>query len=774
MSLAVMINLLKEKQMRKELFFASLVALILAAASNLALADTHYVKAGATGNGSFWANASGDLHAMINASAVGDEVWVAANTYKPTTGADQRISFSMKNGVAIYGGFAGSLRQAIANTDPMYASADFTLNDIEYFINIPFVLQIDNIKDQYGNPYVPNEIMYQMDAGSGIFFNLPIGVSPYSIIYNYPNLGNYTIKVYIDGVEAYSNTIEVTYIPIFYSADFAVSPPSAIIGTPVMATISNIKDQFNNPYTPGSVIADVFLNNILTASATPAGSGAGPYNFVYNNLALGNYEVKFYVNGIFYETKNFSIVCPTASTLYVNAANSNSGDGTDWSKAFNKLQDALTLACNCNNVSEIWVAAGTYKPDQGVGYTTGNRNHSFVMKNGVAIYGGFPGVPGQEGNFNVRNWATYETILSGDLLGDDGANFSNRSDNSHHVINNDNNGLDNSSVLDGFTVTGGQTLCCSSNDGGGGMRNSSSSPSVTNCIFTSNYAYFGGGILNQNCSAKVTNCKFIGNKAEQNGGGLNNWTNNNGTNNAVVSNCLFLNNEGGTGSGVGGMMNINYSGTCSPNIANCTFYGNTGVGGAAGGVRNNASTPVIANCIIWGNLDGITNTNGATPTVSYSIVQQTSGVYPGTGNLNADPLFVNAAAGNLRLQACSPAINTGSNAAVPSGVTTDLDGNPRFYNSGTVDMGAYEFQGEPTPVVAACQGQTVNLNSMGAATLDASALDNGSTGCGTLTFTVGGQPSLSFTCADIGSPQYTLTVTDARGQSATCTATVTG
>lgn len=60
-----------------------------------------YVKAGATGSGTSWSNASGDLQAMINASAAGDEVWVAQGTYQPAAGQ----WFSMKEGVKIYGGF---------------------------------------------------------------------------------------------------------------------------------------------------------------------------------------------------------------------------------------------------------------------------------------------------------------------------------------------------------------------------------------------------------------------------------------------------------------------------------------------------------------------------------------------------------------------------------------------------------------------------------------------------------------------------------------------
>jgi hypothetical protein len=97
----------------------------------------------------------------------------------------------------------------------------------------------------------------------------------------------------------------------------------------------------------------------------------------------------------------------------------------------------------------------------------------------------------------------------------------------------------------------------------------------------------------------------------------------------------------------------------------------------------------LVNCILWGNAnDQIRNDENANATVSYSIMQ---GGYSGTGNLNQDPLFVDAAGGNLRLQQCSPAINAGSNAALPQGTTTDLDEKPRIVHN-TVDMGALEFR----------------------------------------------------------------------------------
>lgn len=75
-------------------------------------AATFYVTVSGSGsmNGSSWANAyaSTSLQTAINGASSGDQIWVACGTYKPTTGSNRDISFSLKNGVAVYGGFQGT------------------------------------------------------------------------------------------------------------------------------------------------------------------------------------------------------------------------------------------------------------------------------------------------------------------------------------------------------------------------------------------------------------------------------------------------------------------------------------------------------------------------------------------------------------------------------------------------------------------------------------------------------------------------------------------
>ena len=366
-----------------------------------------------------------------------------------------------------------------------------------------------------------------------------------------------------------------------------------------------------------------------------------------------------------------------------NAGGAN--NGTSWTNAYTDLQSALSASLFGD---EIWVAAGTYKPT-----TDTDRTVSFVLKNGVAVYGGFAGT---ETLRTQRNSAANVTTLSGEI----GA--AGIADNSYHVV--EGSDIDNTSVLDGFSITAGNGKDVPFQDPwGGGMRVFLGSPTLSNLIFTSNTAYAGGGIVLDNSNSILTNVTFNGNSTSFGGGGgmlvvagtptLRNVTFNgnlaeSGGGMATSNASPFLENvtfNGNIVSGYGGGM---YNGLSDSILKNVTFSGNTAAI-SGGAMYNDESNPIITNSILWGNTGGeITNILGGSPVVTYSIVQ---GGYTGTGNLNADPLLGLLANNGgytqtMALGAGSLAINTGTDTGCPA---TDQRGVARPQGS-HCDIGAYE------------------------------------------------------------------------------------
>ena len=254
------------------------------------------------------------------------------------------------------------------------------------------------------------------------------------------------------------------------------------------------------------------------------------------------------------------------------------------------------------------------------------------------------------------------------------------------------NGEGANSVLGGFTITGGSATGAgfpNTDDRGGGMYNNGTSPTVTDCVFSSNIADVGGGIYNDNSSPAVTNCRFLGNVATSpllvGGGGMFNMNSS-----PTISQCVFSGNSGNTGGAI-----YNNGGTVT--VAQCSFSGNSSPFGG-GAMLNNFSSPTISNSIFWANTTTeLLNTNGSAPLVTFSDIQ---GGYVGADNIDADPTFIDADGADntlgtsdddLGLQLGSPCIDQGDNDSIPAGILTDLNGDSRVSN-GTVDMGALELQ----------------------------------------------------------------------------------
>jgi len=195
------------------------------------------------------------------------------------------------------------------------------------------------------------------------------------------------------------------------------------------------------------------------------------------------------------------------------------------------------------------------------------------------------------------------------------------------------------------------------------MYNTISSPTVSNCTFSGNSAGTdGGGMKNaHNSSPNVTNCTFSGNSASYGGGML-------------------------------------HDGNASPMVTNCTFSGNS-ASDYGGGMYNYSSSSTMTNCILWGGSPEEIYDLSSTLSITYSDIQ---GGYTGTGNINADPMFLDPDGldnipgtedDDLHLKSGSPCIDTGTATGAPD---TDIEGKPRPLGKG-YDMGAYEFQRTAIP-----------------------------------------------------------------------------
>jgi hypothetical protein len=260
------------------------------------------------------------------------------------------------------------------------------------------------------------------------------------------------------------------------------------------------------------------------------------------------------------------------------------------------LQTALSKAIVDD---QIWVAAGVHYPGPLGAY----RTVTFHLKSEVALYGGFMGT---ETERQQRDWVANLTILSGDVdrngALDDG--------NAYHVVTG--NGVDESAILDGFTITGGNanggnysgggmynesssptltnvTISANRAVEGGGMNNLASSPRLTNVTFSNNSAFYSGaGIYNNASSPTLTGVTFSGNLATNGGGGMYNIFNSN----PVLTKVIFDANSADTG---GGMDNYE----SSPSLNDVTFSGNSADKG--GGMYNAFGKPTLSNTTFSGN-----------------------------------------------------------------------------------------------------------------------------------------------------------------------------
>ncbi len=299
------------------------------------------------------------------------------------------------------------------------------------------------------------------------------------------------------------------------------------------------------------------------------------------------------------------------------------GNGQSWAAAYRDLQSALTEAAASATIDEVRVAGGTYYPSVQASPGT-PRTETFQLLSGLAVYGGYLGCPGGTCGVNPdeRDILIHETILSGDLNGDDvpgeypaGPSYA---DNCYHVVTS--SFTDDTAVLDGATITGGNANGSSPWNEGGGVYNDLGAPTFHACLFTRNSAEHGGGISTAGGDPTIVNCMFLQNSAiRQNagsglpvaGGAISNGPS---IGTGTVIDCVFSDNtatsveasaattQGGAVSDYGGLILVGstFNGNvitssggvavanggavfaCDTTIVDCTFVGNAAYASASG------------------------------------------------------------------------------------------------------------------------------------------------------------------------------------------------
>ena len=366
------------------------------------------------------------------------------------------------------------------------------------------------------------------------------------------------------------------------------------------------------------------------------------------------------------------------SVLFVDDDASPGGDGTTWDTAYRFLQDALAYASNPKNgVLEIRVGQGIYFPDRSENNPNGNgdRHATFELITGVALKGGYAGLGADDPD--ARDVDLYETILSGDLAGNDGPDFLNNGENTLHILTS--TYTDEAPTLSGFTITGANANLQGNNidNRGAGLFLSHTTLAIEQCRFLANAAIcVAAGVWSRQSDSSFVNCIFEDNIVSPGNGGA--AIQNVFGSTVTLVNCLFQGNRLGANSTGGGVMFIggNFGGNQSAALVaeSCIFVGNNGSGGGA--ILNNGFAE-FHNCLFVGNQalgDGfgkksghggaIANFGELTITnstfVANSAVLEGGAIYAGhkTSNTNLDSilsitnciLWGNTGSGNLQDQ----------------------------------------------------------------------------------------------------------------------------
>lgn len=371
-------------------------------------------------------------------------------------------------------------------------------------------------------------------------------------------------------------------------------------------------------------------------------------------------------------------------TIYVSKTGSDDNDGMNWAAAKATVQGGIDTAATVGG--DVWICEGEYD------------EHLYLMPY-VHLFGGFSG---DEIEKNNRDFLAYESIIFPQTNG-------------RIIEMQPGHGLN---TIDGLTLTGANA---GGDDGvdGGAVYCHNSSPVIANNRITDCVAVNGGAIACDLLANPIVTYNTIQDcKADEMGGAIyaagqsspiikNNRISDNaaataGAGMALTEECssIVANNiiEGNSlpvdGTYGGAILCMGNKTKTSPIIYNNTIIRNVAAEGGA--IYVTAASPVIANNIFAYNRTGLRVRTGSKPAIKNNCVFENmlysySGTFPGTGDIEANPQFVDYANGNYHLKSNSKCIDAGDDTVVQEG-DRDLDLGPRIYGA-YPDMGVDEWRG---------------------------------------------------------------------------------
>ena len=402
----------------------------------------------------------------------------------------------------------------------------------------------------------------------------------------------------------------------------------------------------------------------------------------------------------------------TASAVvwYVKPGGTGTGSGS-WGNAAAATQLA-TIIAGAASGDQVWVVGSTtgttYYPTTGT-----SRTAAFVLKSGVAVYGGFAGT---ETALGQQDPAIYLTILSGDI-----GVVGNNTDNSYHVVVSANN--TGTTVLDGFTIENGNAngSATATDDyngigfsgdetSGAGILLYQTTLTVTGCIFTQNTASGNGaGGFGEQSTITISGSTFSNNTSSAEGGGM--MVSASGGGSYTISTTAFTSNRAG-GNG-GGFCEDN--GSVAINLTDCSFKSNstsvTGYnpstgGNGGGGVYVTNSSIVMTGCTLSGNSSsgyggGMILTQGSNQPIKYCTFTANNAAALGGGLACTGGSAPTVANCNFSSNAALEGAGIYCISGQPSFVSDTLFGNTANASSGTGGGGICSDT-SANPVVSHC------------------------------------------------------------------------